>query len=68
MKYYYVYCKDPLEQLFWTVHVRAAKIADAMNWASAKTFGGNAIGLKDFGFMKPADFDHGTVETGMKGM
>lgn len=68
MKYYYVYCKDPLEQLFWTVHVRAAKLADALNWASLKTFGGDSFGVKDFGYIKPDDFNHGDVEMGMKGI
>jgi len=67
LKHYYVYVKDPLEQMFWTVHVASSRgVRDILAFASSRTFGGDAFGYNELACM-PAGFEVGTVEPGMKG-
>lgn len=50
MKRYEVFCKDRLTGLFWTVFVEAqdqSKLTDIFEYATMKTFGMDAIGVKE---------------------
>ena len=67
LKHYYVYVKDPLEQMFWTVHVATTRgIREILAYASNRTLGGDAFGYNELA-AKPAEFEVGAVEPGMKG-
>jgi len=73
MKKYLVYVKDQFDQ-FWTVVVDVktkVSLTDAFEYATLKTFGGRAIGMKEI-FTPTIDqnekYKHGDVLIGMEGM
>lgn len=65
MKKYEVYCKDSITGGFFTVIVEATnqtKLTDVLKYATMKTFGMDAFGVKEESY---SNFKHGTVLNGL---
>lgn len=69
MKNFYVYIKDIGAQEFWTVHVTGLNLKDVLAYAKYRCLGGDSFGIKEFINSEnvPNNFQHGTVEVGLKG-
>ena len=66
-RYYEVFCKDRLSGGFWTVSVVAnteTKLTDILEYATMKTFGMDAFGVKEV-FANWCEDAHGKVTPGL---